>query len=68
MITFEGLSDQLLGLVVEKEKPEMQIKKEQLVIEGAQNKNKLQEIEDQILYTLQNSKDILGDAQGIEIL
>jgi hypothetical protein len=46
----------------------MQIKKEQLVIEGAQNKNKLQEIEDQILYTLQNSKDILGDAQGIEIL
>jgi len=62
MITFEGLSDQLLGLVVEKEKPEMQIKKEQLVIEGAQNKNKLQEIEDQILFTLQNSKDILGDA------
>jgi len=68
MITFEGLSDQLLGLVVEKEKPEMQIKKEQLVIEGAQNKNKLQEIEDSILHTLQNSKDILGDAKGIEIL
>lgn len=68
MITFEGLSDQLLGLVVEKEQPELQTKKEQLVIEGAQNKNTLQEIEDKILHTLQNSADILGDASGIEIL
>jgi len=68
MITFEGLSDQLLGIVVEKENPELQTKKEQLVIEGAKNKNKLQEIEDQILHTLQNSTDILGDATGIEIL
>ena len=49
MITFEGLSDQLLGIVVEKENPELQTKKEQLVIESAQNKNKLQEIEDKIL-------------------
>ena len=38
------------------------------MIEGAKNKNKLQEIEDQILFTLQNSTDILGDAKGIEIL
>ena len=68
MITFEGLSDQLLGIVVEKENPELQTMKEQIVIEGAKNKNKLQEIEDQILHTLQNSKDILGDAKGIEIL
>jgi len=52
MITFEGLSDQLLGIVVEKENPDLQTKKEQLVIESAKNKNKLQEIEDQILYTL----------------
>jgi dynein heavy chain len=28
MITFEGLSDQLLGVVVEKEKPEFQLQKE----------------------------------------
>jgi len=68
MITFEGLSDQLLGIVVEKENPDLQTKKEQLVIEGAKNKNKLQEIEDQILATLQNSEDILGDAAGIQIL
>ena len=68
MITFEGLSDQLLGIVVEKENPDLQTKKEALVIEGAKNKNKLQEIEDQILHTLQNSDDILGDATGIQIL
>ena len=68
MITFEGLSDQLLGIVVEKEQPDLQTKKEALVVEGAKNKNKLSEIEDQILQTLQNSADILGDAKGIEIL
>jgi len=28
MITFEGLSDQLLGIVVEKENPDLQTKKE----------------------------------------
>jgi hypothetical protein len=36
-----------------------------MVIEGAKNKNKLQEVEDKILFTLQNSDDILGDATGI---
>lgn len=38
------------------------------MVEGAKNKNKLAEIEDEILHTLQNSEDILGDATGIEIL
>lgn len=68
MITFEGLSDQLLNIVVEKEQPDLQTKKEALVIEGAKNKNKLADIEDQILQTLQNSSDILGDASGIKVL
>lgn len=52
MITFEGLADQLLGIVVEKENPELQQKKEQLVIDAANNKKKLAEIEEQILKTL----------------
>ena len=68
MITFEGLSDQLLGIVVEKENPELQTQKEQIVIESAKNKNKLEEVENQILNVLQNSDDILGDASGIQIL
>jgi dynein heavy chain len=52
MITYEGLSDQLLGIVVEKENPELQQKKEQLVIDAASNKKRLAEIEEQILKTL----------------
>ena len=46
LITYDGLTDQLLGIVVEKEKPELQTEKERLVVEGAKNKNKLQELED----------------------
>lgn len=46
MITYEGLADQLLGIVVAKENIELETKKEQLVIESARNKNKLEEIED----------------------
>jgi dynein heavy chain len=68
MITYEGLSDQLLGIVVEKENPELQHKKEQLVIDAANNKKKLAEIEEQILKTLQESDDILGDEAGINVL
>jgi dynein heavy chain len=52
MITFEGLADQLLGITVEKENPELQQKKEQLVIDAANNKKKLAEIEESILKTL----------------
>jgi dynein heavy chain len=68
MITYEGLSDQLLGTVVEKENPELQQKKEQLVIDAANNKKKLAEIEESILKTLQESDDILGDEAGINVL
>jgi dynein heavy chain len=68
MITYEGLSDQLLGIVVEKENPELQQKKEQLVIDAASNKKRLAEIEESILKTLQESDDILGDEAGINIL
>jgi len=38
------------------------------VVEGAANKNKLEEIEDQILKTLSGTTDILGDSKAIEIL
>jgi len=68
MITYEGLTDQLLGIVVAKENPDLETKKEQLVLDGAKFKNKLAETETQILTVLQNSKDILGDASAIEIL
>ena len=49
MTTHEGLEEQLLGIVVAKERPELEEEKNHLSIAGAANKRKLQEIEDQIL-------------------
>lgn len=49
MITQQGLQDQLLGTVVARERPDLQAKKTQLVIESVQNKDMLQNIEEQIL-------------------
>jgi dynein heavy chain len=49
MITQEGLNDQLLGILVKKERPDLEKEKERLIIEGANNKKQLSEIEDKIL-------------------
>ena len=57
-----------MGIVVAKENSDLEAKKEQLVIESAKNKNKLEEIEDQILKTLSGTADILGDSKAVEIL
>lgn len=56
MITPQGLEDQLLGIVAAKEKPELEEKKNQLIIESAANKKKLKEIEDKILEVLAASQ------------
>lgn len=45
MITYEGLTDQLLGIVVAKENPDLETKKEQLVLDGAKFKAKLADTE-----------------------
>ena len=44
-ITREGLEDQLLGIVVAQERPELQEEKARLVLAGAENARQLQEIE-----------------------
>ena len=41
MITPLGLEDQLLGIVAAKEKPELEEKKNELIIESAKNKKKV---------------------------
>ena len=56
MITPQGLEDQLLGIVAAKEKPELEEKKNQLIIESASNKKQLKEIEDKILEVLSSSE------------
>ncbi len=51
-ITLKGLEDQLLGIVVAEERPDLEEMRQRLVKEGAACRSALQEVEDQILATL----------------
>ncbi|CAH8568670.1 unnamed protein product [Dicrocoelium dendriticum] len=69
MITQEGLQDQLLGIVVARERPELEDEKNKLILQGAANKKKLKELEDQILGVLSSSEgNILEDESAIKVL
>ncbi|KAJ1555919.1 Dynein heavy chain 7, axonemal, partial [Cladochytrium tenue] len=70
MITSEGLEDQLLGIVVAKERPELEEEeKTQLILQSAENKEKLKEIEDQILQILSLAEgNTLENETTIEVL
>ncbi|XP_055503511.1 dynein axonemal heavy chain 12 [Leucoraja erinacea] len=69
MITPEGLEDQLLGIVVAKERPELEHERNALIVQSASNKKQLKEIEDKILETLEGSEgNILEDESAIKIL
>ena len=69
MITPDGLSDQLLGVVVAEERPDLESQRQELVVTSADNKKRLKEIEDRILHTMSSSEgNILDDAGAIEVL
>jgi len=69
VIVIDGLSDQMLGIVVAKERPDLEEAKNELVVQGAANKKKLKEIEDQILEVLSASEgNILDDERAINII
>ncbi|KAI8435548.1 hypothetical protein MSG28_003843 [Choristoneura fumiferana] len=68
MITPQGLQDQLLGIVVAQDRPELELKKNQLIVEGANNKRTLKEIEDKILEVLSSAGNILEDESANQIL
>ncbi|CAH8660135.1 unnamed protein product [Schistosoma rodhaini] len=69
MITPIGLQDQLLGIVTAKEKPKLETIKNQLIIDSANNKRQLKELEDKILEVLNTSKgNILENEMAIQIL
>lgn len=69
MITTEGLDDQLLGIVVARERPELEEEKNALILQSAENKRQLKEIEDKILEVLSSSQgNILEDETAIKIL
>lgn len=68
-LTPQGLEDQLLGIAVAKERPDLQELREKLIVESAANKAMLKEVEVNILKTLSQSKgDILEDESAIRIL
>lgn len=69
MITPMGLEDQLLGIVAAKEKPELEEKKNELIVESAKNKKQLKDIEDRILEVLSSAQgNILENENAITIL
>lgn len=68
-ITPAGLEDQLLGVTVVVELPEMEEKKNALVLANARMQSQLKDIEDKILFMLSNSTgNILDDHELIETL
>ncbi|XP_061667239.1 dynein axonemal heavy chain 12-like [Syngnathoides biaculeatus] len=69
MITPEGLEDQLLGIVVAKESPELEEERNVLILQSASNTRQLKETEDKILETLSSSEgNILEDESAIQVL
>ncbi|XP_058823709.1 dynein axonemal heavy chain 3 [Topomyia yanbarensis] len=69
MITEQGLRSQLLATVIIQERPDLQEKKECLIIESAQNQEALYNAEAKILQVLSSSEgNILDDENAINIL
>uniref|UniRef100_A0AAG5CMJ1 Dynein heavy chain 3, axonemal n=1 Tax=Anopheles atroparvus TaxID=41427 RepID=A0AAG5CMJ1_ANOAO len=69
MITEQGLRSQLLATVIIQERPDLQEKKESLIIESAQNQEALYNAEAKILQVLSTAEgNILDDENAIDIL
>jgi hypothetical protein len=69
MITMHGLSDQMLGVVVAAERPDLEEQRNELVVQSAANGRKLSEIEDKILEVLSSGEgNILEDETAIQII
>uniref|UniRef100_G1NZY7 Dynein axonemal heavy chain 2 n=1 Tax=Myotis lucifugus TaxID=59463 RepID=G1NZY7_MYOLU len=65
----QGLEAQLLGIVVRKERPELEEQKDSLVINIAAGKKKLKELEDEILRLLNEATgSLLDDVQLVNTL
>jgi dynein heavy chain len=67
-ITTEGLEDQMLGLVVSKEQPEMEEKKQALTKDSAEMAKVKKDLEDEILRLLSADGDILESKELIATL
>ncbi|XP_032872211.1 dynein heavy chain 2, axonemal [Amblyraja radiata] len=68
-VKVQGLEAQLLGIVVRKERPELEEQKDTLVINIAAGKKKLKELEDEILRLLNEATgSLLDDVQLVNTL
>lgn len=68
-VTDDGLKEQLLATVVVQERPDLQEKKEKLIVESAKNRDSLYALESKILEVLSSSEgNILEDENAINIL
>jgi len=68
-VTMRGLEDQLLVDVVKFERPDLEKKKDQLIVSIANDKRQLKDVEDKILQMLaESSGDILEDEELINNL
>ncbi|KAJ3018931.1 Dynein heavy chain 10, axonemal [Thoreauomyces humboldtii] len=65
-VTFKGLSDQLLNVVVGHERKELEEQRERLISEMSQNKSLLKELEDTLLRELASSTGLMLD--NIELI
>ncbi|KAK3287738.1 hypothetical protein CYMTET_4767 [Cymbomonas tetramitiformis] len=69
MMTHDALADQLLGMVVLHEQPQLEAQKEALMEEATQNRRRLNEIEDKILEVLSSSQgNLLEDGNAVQVL
>ena len=68
-VTLSGLEDQLLGLVVREEKPQLEKEKDELIVSMANDKKTLSDLEAEILRLLSASEgNILDDSVLVETL
>ena len=68
-VTEDGLEDQLLAYVVNKERPDLEVQKQELMKQQNEFKIKLKELEDSLLARLSAAEgDILADVELIENL
>jgi len=67
-VTAQGLEDQLLVDVVRSERPDLEKLKDELIIQIADDKRQLQDLEDKILKLIGDAQDILEDEELINTL
>lgn len=69
LITVPGLENQLLGLVVAHERPQLEEKKTRLLVESAHNRRALQKTQEKILQVLSTAgQNLLEDEKAIDIM